>query len=116
MDQIRISGIHGFGFHGVFPEERREGQRFLADLILFTDLSAAALTDDVNDATDYSKVVPDVKAILEGEPVNLIETLADRVVREIFLKYHRVMSVEVTIYKPEAPVEAAVAVHIRRDR
>lgn len=116
MDQIRISGVHGFGFHGVYPEERRVGQRFLADLILYTDFSAAARTDDVNQATDYSKVVPDVKAILEGEPVNLIETLADRVVSAVLLNYPLVESVEVTIYKPEAPVEAAVAVHIRRDR
>lgn len=116
MDQIRISGIAGFGFHGVYPEERRVGQRFLADLILFTDLSAAAFTDDVNDATDYSLVVPDVKQVLEGEPVNLIETLADRVVQIILSNYPRVESVEVTIFKPEAPVEAAVAVHIRRDR
>lgn len=116
MDQIRISGINGFGFHGVYPEERRVGQRFLADLILYTDLSAPALTDDVNDATDYSKVVPDVKAILEGDPVNLIETLADRVVTTVLERYPLVESVEITIYKPEAPVEAAVAVHIRRNR
>jgi len=116
MDQIRISGISGFGFHGVYPEERRVGQRFLADLILYTDLSAPALTDDVNHSTDYSKVVPDVKQVLEGEPVNLIETLADRVVSKIFQNYPLVESVEVTIFKPEAPVEAAVAVHIRRDR
>jgi len=116
MDQIRISGINSFGFHGVYPEERRVGQRFMADLILYTDLSAAALSDDVNDATDYSKVVPDVKAILEGEPVNLIETLAERVCDSVLKKYPRVESIEVTIYKPEAPVEAAVAVHIRRDR
>ena len=116
MDQIRISGINSFGFHGVYPEERRVGQRFMADLILYTDLSSAARSDDVNDATDYSKVVPDVKKILEGEPVNLIETLADRVVTSVLQNYPLVESVEVTIYKPEAPVEAAIAVHIRRDR
>jgi dihydroneopterin aldolase len=116
MDQIRISGINGFGFHGVYPEERRVGQRFMADLILFTDLSAAALSDDVNDSTDYSKVVPDVKEILEGDPVNLIESLAERVSSHVLSKYPLVQIIEVTIYKPEAPVEAAVAVHIRRDR
>ncbi len=116
MDQIRISGINAFGFHGVYPEERRVGQRFMADLILFTDLSAAAFSDDVNDSTDYSKVVPDVKGILEGDPVNLIESLAERVSTHILAKYPLVQSIEVTIYKPEAPVEAAVAVHIRRDQ
>ncbi len=116
MDQIRISGIHGFGFHGVYPEERRVGQRFLVDLILYTNLSPAALSDDLADATDYSLVVPDVKQILEGDPVNLIETLADRVVTVIFARYPRVESAEVTIYKPEAPVEAAIAVHIHRSR
>lgn len=116
MDQIRISGISGFGFHGVYPEERRVGQRFLADLILYTDLSAPARSDDVKDATDYSRVIPDVKRVLEGEPVNLIETLADRVVAEVLKNYPLVESVEVTIFKPEAPVEAAVAVHIRRNR
>ena len=116
MDQIRIRGIQGFGFHGVYPEERRLGQRFLVDLILYTDLSPAALSDDLMDATDYSLVVPDVKKALEGEPVNLIETLADRVVTLLFARYARVESIEVTIYKPEAPVEAAIAVHIRRTR
>lgn len=116
MDQIRISGIHGFGFHGVYPEERREGQRFLADLILYTDLSTPARTDDVNDSTDYSKVVPEVKAIIEGDPVNLIETLAEIISSTILAKFSLVESVEVTIFKPEAPLEASVAVHIRRNR
>ncbi len=116
MDQIRISGIRSFGFHGVYPEERREGQYFLADLVLFTDLSKAGSSDLLDDATDYSKVVPDVKAIIEGDPFNLIETLAEKISEKVFGKYPLVESVEITIYKPEAPVEAAVAVHITRSR
>ena len=81
-DQIRLSGLSARGYHGVLPFERTEGQLFTADVTL--DLgergtAVASVTDAVKDAVDYSEVARAVVAVIEGEPVSLIETLAARV-------------------------------------
>ena len=118
-DQIRLSGLSARGYHGVLPFERTEGQLFTADVTL--DLgergtAVASVTDAVKDAVDYSEVARAVVAVIEGEPVSLIETLAARV-GEAVLAFPRVTAVEVTIHKPQAPLDVAfedVSVTIHR--
>ena len=105
-DRIRLSGLSARGYHGVLPFERTEGQLFTADVIL--DLgergtAVASVTDAVKDAVDYSEVARAVVAVIEGEPVSLIETLAARV-GEAVLAFPRVTAVEVPIHKPQAPL------------
>ncbi|WP_159717485.1 MULTISPECIES: 2-amino-4-hydroxy-6-hydroxymethyldihydropteridine diphosphokinase [Actinomyces] len=118
-DRIRLTGLSARGYHGVLPFERSEGQIFTADITL--DLgprgtAVAAVTDSLNDAVDYSAVANAVVALIEGEPVALLETLAERI-SETVLAFPRVMAVEVTIHKPNAPLEVAfddVSVSISR--
>jgi dihydroneopterin aldolase len=117
-DRIVLRGLHARGHHGVFPEEREAGQTFLVDLVLAVDTRPAAASDDVVDTVHYGEVAAEVVAIIEGEPVNLIETVADRIAA-MCLRWSLVESVEVTVHKPEAPVGVPfedVAVTIVRDR
>lgn len=107
LDTLTISGIEGFGHHGVFEAERRDGQVFLADLALAVDTRAAARTDDLQDTVDYGNLVARVVKAIESDPVDLIETLAERIA-DTCLEDDRVRSVEVTVHKPHAPVDATV--------
>ncbi len=117
-DRLSVVGIQARGFHGVFAAERRAGQVFRVDLTLGLDTRSAALSDDLRDTVDYGTLCLRVKQIIEGEPVDLIETLADRIAREA-LRHQAVEWTEVTVHKPEAPIEATftdVALTICRSR
>lgn len=115
-DRIELIGIEGFGYHGLYPQERREGQRFLADVKLTLKKSKAGKSDALKDAIDYSKVVALVHETLVGEPVNLIEKLAEVIAEQILAQYS-IKAVEVVLHKPDAPVGlkiADIAVRIKR--
>ena len=117
-DQIRLTGLSATGHHGVFEHERRDGQRFVVDVVLDFDARAAALSDEVTDTVDYSLVASAVVNRVTGEAVNLIETLAERIAGDV-LDLFPVEAVEVTVHKPEAPLEATftdVSVTVRRVR
>ncbi|HEX5202374.1 dihydroneopterin aldolase [Paractinoplanes rhizophilus] len=116
--KITLSGLRAHGFHGVFDFERREGQDFVVDVVLELDLSKAAATDDVTDTVHYGELAERLIAVLTGEPVNLIETLADRLLT-VCLADDRVATAEVTVHKPGAPIPhefADVSVTLRRGR
>ena len=117
-DEIRLTGLTVFGRHGVFAHEREDGQDFVIDLRLQLALSDAAASDDVTDTVHYGELAERVAAVVAGEPVNLIETLAQRVA-DVALEDSRVQAVEVTVHKPHAPIPltfADVSVSIRRAR
>ena len=117
-DRVALRGLAGVGRHGVFAFEREQGQRFVVDVVCTLDLAPAAATDDLELTVDYGVLGADVVAEIEGEPVQLIETLADRIA-QICLRRPAVLAVEVTVHKPEAPmpVEVAdVAVTLTRSR
>jgi 7,8-dihydroneopterin aldolase/epimerase/oxygenase len=118
VDRITVSGLETFGHHGVLPHERQYGQRFSVDLALELDLAPAAASDDLHDTIDYGRLSGDVAAIVAGEPVELIESLAGRIAVRC-LDDPRVHAVEVTVHKPNAPVPVVareVAVTLRRTR
>ena len=100
-DIIRISGIRATGFHGVFETERESGQEFVVDVVLHTHTAPAADTDDLAHTVDYAAIATDVVTLITGEPVNLIETLAERIARRVGARDF-VTSVEVTVHKPQA--------------
>jgi len=100
---IVLTGIEGIGYHGVFPHERVEGQRFLVDVDLSLRSSKAAKSDDLNDAIDYARVISMVHEEIAGEPVNLIEKLAQKIASKLVSEF-AVKKVEVTVHKPDAPV------------
>ncbi|MCW2641041.1 MAG: putative dihydroneopterin aldolase [Dactylosporangium sp.] len=115
-DRITLSGLRARGRHGVYDFERAQGQDFLVDVILELDLSVAAASDDVADTVHYGELAERLVKIVEGEPVNLIETLADRLVASCLLD-GRVSAATVTVHKPQAPIPhefADVAVTLRR--
>jgi dihydroneopterin aldolase len=104
--------------HGVHPEERAVGQPFVVDVALGVDTRAAARTDDLTQTVDYSRLATQLADAVSRDPVDLIETVAQRVA-DLCLDDPRVADVEVTIHKPEAPVGVPlddIAVTIHRSR
>lgn len=117
-DELHLTGIECFGHHGVFDVERREGQPFVVDLVLGLDTAPAARSDDLRDTVDYGSLVAAVKSAVETDPVDLIETLAHRIV-QVCLLPERVEWARVTVHKPDAPIDATcsdVALTITRQR
>jgi dihydroneopterin aldolase len=107
-DELSVLGITCYGHHGVFEHERREGQTFVVDLTLGVDTRPAATSDDLRDTVDYGSLVARVKAAVESDPVDLIESLAERI-SGICLLDDRVEWARVTVHKPDAPIEATFA-------
>lgn len=103
-DQIRVSGIKAFGYHGVLPHEATEGQDFIVDLLITLDLRAASLSDDLNETINYADLAQIAHDNIVGERVQLIERLAGRIAEEISSAYSQITSVSVTVHKPHAPV------------
>ena len=117
-DELAVTGIECFAHHGVFDFERREGQVFVVDLVLGIDTRPAAASDDLADTVNYGTLVADVKAAVERDPVDLIETVAQRIA-DVCLLDTRVEWARVTLHKPDAPIDATysdVALTITRKR
>jgi dihydroneopterin aldolase len=117
-DRIRLVGLRAFGHHGVFPDERRNGQEFMIDVTAWLDLSPAATEDDLGHTVDYGELAERLVHAVERDPVDLIETVAERCAA-IVLGYDLVERVEVTIHKPAAPIAvpfADVEVTVARER
>ncbi len=104
-DRLAVRGIEAIGHHGVFDFERRDGQVFVVDLVIGIDTRDAARTDDLQHTVDYGNLVAKVKNAIETDPVDLIETLAQRIA-DVALADQRVRWTEVTVHKPDAPIEA----------
>jgi dihydroneopterin aldolase len=118
IDRIMLSGLRGRGLHGVYPRERVEGQTFVVDAVLEVDTREAAEGDDLARTADYGAIAEKLVGVIEGEPVNLIETLASRLAG-ICLADPAVTAVEITVHKPDAPITVPfddVSVTIRRER
>ena len=115
-DRIALTGLRVRGFHGVLESERRDGQEFLVDVVLHLDVTAAAAADDLAQTVDYGALAERLAAVVAGEPVDLLETLASRLA-QVCLDDERVRSAEVTVHKPAAPIAvpfADVAVSVVR--
>ncbi|MFD0788442.1 dihydroneopterin aldolase [Micromonospora azadirachtae] len=117
-DRITLTGLRARGRHGVYDFEREQGQDFVVDVVLELDLGPAARSDDVADTVHYGELADRLVAVVTGDPVDLIETLADRLL-DVCLADPRVSSATVTVHKPEAPVPHVftdVAVTMTRGR
>jgi dihydroneopterin aldolase len=118
VDEITLTGLRVFGRHGVYDDERRDGQHFVVDTTLYVSTAAAAASDDVTDTVHYGEVAERIADIVGGEPVKLLETLAQRIA-DALLGSDGVRMVAVTVHKPGAPIDlefADVSVTIRRAR
>ncbi|MEU7689990.1 dihydroneopterin aldolase [Microbispora hainanensis] len=117
-DTVRLVGLRARGRHGCLPAERELGQEFVIDVALSFDTAPAAAADDLTLTVDYGALATELVRIVEGEPVNLIETLAERLAAAC-LAHELVEEVEVSVHKPAAPIPLPfgdVVVTIRRGR
>lgn len=117
-DRITLTGVRVRAHHGVFDFERAEGQEFVIDVSVAVDLAAAASADDLDRTVHYGELAEAVVAAVERDPVDLIETVAERVAA-VALGFPAVDEAEVTVHKPQAPISVPftdVSVTIVRGR
>jgi dihydroneopterin aldolase/2-amino-4-hydroxy-6-hydroxymethyldihydropteridine diphosphokinase len=107
LDTMRLVGIEAWAHHGVFAQERRDGQLFRLDVTWWQDLGPAGATDDLARTTDYGQLAGEVVRLVQGQPVDLIETLADQVGRGLLQRFG-MDYVQVTVHKPDAPLPVGV--------
>lgn len=119
MDKIFVNKMEFYGYHGVFPEEMKLGQRFMVDLAVSVDLKRAGETDQLEYSVNYGELFMVCKEIVEGKPVQLIEALAERMANTILKNFSLVTEVTVKVIKPDPPIPGhyqSVAVEITRRR
>ena len=118
-DRIMLGGMQFYGYHGVNPEERVLGQRYVVDLTADLDLSRAGATDRLEDTVSYSHIYRTVRSVMEGEPRNLLESAAQAIADSVLAQFP-VEAVSVTVKKPNPPVRGSAielaAVQIHRTR
>lgn len=119
-DAITLTGLRVHANHGVYDFEREAGQEFVIDVTVELDLRPASATDDVTATLHYGELANEVADAVRRDPVDLIETVAERVA-SVVLAHDRAESVQVTIHKPDAPIpvpfaDVAVTVVRRRGR
>jgi len=113
--EIRLTGLRVRGYHGVDEAERRDGQDFVVDAVLWLDVEPAARSDRIADTVHYGELAAGLVAVVSGDPVNLLETLACRLA-DVCLADARVVECAVTVHKPAAPIpfdfaDVSVTVH-----
>jgi dihydroneopterin aldolase len=119
MDKMIMRHMEFYGYHGVYPEENKLGQKFCVDLELSLDLSAAGKSDRLEDTINYAEVYGLVKSIVEGKPFQLIEALAEHVASRVLQTYTRVNDLTIRVTKPNPPLPIGfdgVAVELTRKR
>ena len=119
MDKIIINGLEIYAYHGVNPEEKKDGQNFVINAELFLDLTEPCTTDELQSTVSYSKAIKLITKIMTAEKYDLIERAAQCVAEGLLAEYSRVQKVKVTLKKPDAPIKADfnyVAVEIERER
>ena len=119
LDKIYVNGMEFYGYHGVFPEETKLGQRFKVDLIVEVDLSVAGKSDDLNDSVNYGELYNTCKEIVEGKPYKLVEAVAENIASAVLGNFPLVSTCTVKLIKPDPPIPGhykSVAVEIKRSR
>ena len=119
MDEIIIKGLKVFAYHGVNPEEKRDGQPFELDITLSMPLRRAGQTDDLNDTVSYAAAAKTALRVMTEASYDLLERAAQQVAEQLLMEYHDVEQVEILLKKPKAPVKADfdyMAVRISRKR
>ena len=119
MDKILMDNMCFYGYHGVMPEEKTLGQKFILDACLYLPLQKAGVSDDLNDTVNYAAVYSLIEHIVTKEQFNLLEALGERITSDIFAANPLVAKIILRIKKPEAPINGIydyVGIEIERDR
>jgi len=117
-DRITLTGLRASAFHGVLAHERANGQLFLIDVVVHLSLREAGASDELAETIDYGELASRIVSAVETDPVDLIETVAERIAA-LVLEYPRAMTTQVTVHKPSAPIAVPfddVSVTITRGR
>ncbi len=116
LDRLTLTGLRVHAHHGVYEHERESGQPFVIDVTIHLDLSTAGAGDDLAETIHYGVLAEDIARAVERDPVDLIETVAERVAL-VVLGHRAARIVDVTVHKPEAPISVEfgdVSVSIQR--
>ena len=119
MDKITIKNLKLFAYHGVNPEEKENGQNFFIDLDYYLDMENACHSDNLDDTVSYAKVVKTARRVFTAQSFDLIEKAAQTVADAVLDEYGAISRVDITLKKPEAPVNADfeyMAVSISRNK
>ena len=119
MDEIRLDGLAFYAYHGCLKEERERGQMFYVDVLFSLDLKDAGERDALGATVNYAEAYERIRAVVEGEPCDLIEAVAERIARALLAAYAPLARVAVTMHKPAAPIAGRfrdVSVRIERAR
>lgn len=119
LDKIYVNKMEFYGYHGVFPEENRLGQRFIVDLAVSVDLSMAGKTDELEFSVNYGELYQVCREVVEGKPYKLVEAVAEKIAVSILSSFPLVNDVTVKVVKPDPPIPGhykSVAVEITRGR
>ncbi len=119
MQKIYIKGLEIFAFHGVNPEEKADGQKFILDITLYADLTAACASDELRDTVNYAAVRKTVQRVMTGDTYDLIERAASLAADAVLAEFERVEQVKILLKKPDAPMNAVfdyVAIEITKNR
>lgn len=119
MDKIILKDLQFYGYHGLFAEENKLGQRFNVDVELHTPLQKAGLSDDMQDSINYGEAFEVIRNIVEGKPKNLIEAVAEGISEELLARFPMLVACRIKVIKPNPPIQGhykEVAVEIFRER
>jgi len=119
MDKIIIKNMKLHAYHGILPSEKELGQFFHIDLEMYTNLEKAGNSDNLEDTIDYSEVFNIIKIITENNKFQLIEKLAETIVKALLQKYSKIDKVRICVKKPKAPIEGEfdwVGVELERSK
>lgn len=119
IDKIYVNGMEFYGYHGVFKEENKLGQRFRVDLIAEIDLKKAGETDQLEYSVNYASIYKCCQEIVEGEPYKLVESVAEQIAKRILAEFELVYFCTVKVIKPDPPIPGhykEVAIEIKRGR
>jgi dihydroneopterin aldolase len=119
MDKIFVNQMEFYGYHGVFPEETRLGQRFVVDLMVYVDLRKAGESDELEYSVNYGELYQVCKEVVEGKPYKLVEAVAEKIAESVLKQFTLVSEVTIKVIKPDPPIPGhyrSVAVEITRRR
>lgn len=119
MDKIILKDLGFYGYHGVFEEEKKLGQKFFIDIKLYGDFREAGKNDDLSKSVHYGEVYELVKTIVEDRSYDLLEALAENICKEVLESFDLVEKIKLRVKKPEAPVAGVFdycGVEIKRGR
>ncbi|NDH65005.1 MAG: dihydroneopterin aldolase [Microbacteriaceae bacterium] len=109
IQKIKLTGLRVFGYHGVFDFERQNGQDFYIDCSVWIDGTKAALNDDLAKTVNYADLAKALVENAKSEPVDLLETLAQRLLDMVMNlgggdATGMIQKAKITVHKPNAPI------------